>query len=80
VAEGNLPEQLRRYWIAGPGAAKIRWGQSGDFDRCITNIQAEVTKGGDKPLPDRIIKGLCATLHRQATGATPGHASGERKD
>jgi hypothetical protein len=79
MADGNLPEQLRRYWVAGPGAARIKWGTSGDFDRCIVNIQGEITNDGRKPLPDRIIKGLCATLHREATGFTPGHAPGERK-
>lgn len=47
-----------------------------DFDRCISAIQAEVSEDG-KPLSDRVIKGLCATLHKINTGATPGHAAGE---
>lgn len=73
----GLPPQLLRYWLAGPGAAKIGWGTSGDFERCIVNVQAEVSKDGP-PLPDHVIKGLCATLHKMATGARPGQAPGEK--
>ena len=69
--------RLKSYWAEGPGAAKIAWGVPGDFDRCILNIQEAVTKGGNKPLGDHMIKGLCAELHKRATGATPGHAPGE---
>ena len=29
-------ERLMRYWAEGEGAAKIRWGEAGDFDRCVT--------------------------------------------
>jgi hypothetical protein len=70
-------ERLKTYWAEGAGAAKIRWGIEGDFDRCITNIQEAVTKHG-APLPDHMIKGLCAELHKRATGATPGHAASEQ--
>lgn len=76
AAGTGLPPQLIRYWTAGAGGAKIRWGVAGDFDRCITAIQAEVAEDG-KPLSDRVVKGLCATLHKIATGASPGHAPGE---
>lgn len=72
----GLPPQLIRYWTAGAGGAKINWGVAGDFDRCIAAIQSEVSDSG-KPLPDHVIKGLCATLHKVATGATPGHAPSE---
>lgn len=71
-------ERLKHYWAEGPGAAKIRWGIPGDFDRCIVNIQEAATKGGNKPLPDQMIKGLCAELHKRATGFPPGHAPGEQ--
>jgi hypothetical protein len=77
AAGTGLPAQLLRYWTAGAGGAKIRWGESGDFDRYILNVQAEVSKDG-KPLPDHVVKGLCATLHKVATGATPGHAASEQ--
>lgn len=73
-----MPASLKRYWLTGAGAAKIRWGEGGDFMRCVTAINAEITKHGRKPLPDHEIKGLCANLHREATGATPGNAPGER--
>jgi hypothetical protein len=31
---GGMPHQLRTYWTAGPGAAKIRWGSPGAMTRC----------------------------------------------
>jgi hypothetical protein len=76
AAGTGMPPQLIRYWTVGEGGAKIRWSTPGDFDRCVRHIQEEVTKGG-APLSDRVVKGLCATLHKVATGATPGHAAGE---
>jgi hypothetical protein len=56
--DGNA-ERLKKYWTEGEGAAKIRWGVPGDFDRCVSHIQAAVSKHG-APLPDHEIKGLCA--------------------
>lgn len=70
-------ERLMRYWAEGEGAAKIRWGEGGDFQRCITEVQEAITKHGRAPLPDGEIKGLCSNLHQRATGARPGHAPGE---
>lgn len=71
-------ERLKAYWAEGEGAAKIGWGVPGDFDRCIAQVQTAVTDGGKPPLPPNMIKGLCAELHKRATGATPGHAPGEQ--
>lgn len=31
-------EQLRRYWLYGKGAAKIRWGTPGAWRRCYRNV------------------------------------------
>jgi hypothetical protein len=76
AAGTGLPPQLIKYWTVGAGAVKIDWGVPGDFDRCVANIQAEVSEHG-APLSDRVIHGLCATLHKIATGASPGHAPGE---
>lgn len=77
MAEGTrMPPQLIKYWLTGPGAAKINWNVPGDFDRCVTAIQAEVSEDGP-PLSDRVVKGLCATLHKMATGGSPGHGSAE---
>ena len=72
-------ERLMTYWAEGPGAAKIRWGVPGDFDRCILEVQKAVTDGGQPPLPDHMIKGLCSNLHQRATGARPGHAPSEQR-
>jgi hypothetical protein len=68
--------RLVEYWTHGEGAAKIRWGQPGDFDRCIRNVEEAVTKHGGTPLPPNEIKGFCSRLHVRATGAGPGHAPG----
>lgn len=64
---GNT-ERLMRYWAEGAGAAKVRWGEPGDFDRCVTELGKYVGPG--------IVKGLCSNLHQRATGARPGHAPG----
>ncbi len=76
--DAKSTERLKAYWRNGPGAARIAWNTPGDFDRCVANIQEAVTKGSHTPLPDVMIKGLCATLHREATGATPGNAPGDK--
>lgn len=79
MAEGTgLPPQLVAYWTKGEGAGKINWGVPGDFDRCVVAIQEAVTSDGKKPLADRVVKGLCSTLHVVATGARPGQAPGEK--
>lgn len=70
-------DRLKNFWAHGKGAAEIGWGVDGDFDRCRVLIQQAVTKGGHAPLPPNMINGLCANLHREATGAMPGHAPGE---
>lgn len=61
-------ERLKVYWTEGAGAAKIRWGVPGDFDRCVVQLGKYVSPG--------IVKGLCANLHKRATGGWPGHAPG----
>jgi hypothetical protein len=77
AAGTGLPPHLLKYWTAGPGAAKIARNSPGDFNRCRVEIQAAITKDGEAPLSDRVISGLCATLHKLATGATPGNAAGD---
>lgn len=80
MAEGTqLPPALIKYWTAGEGAAKIRFGESGDFARCKVEIQKAITKDGKPPLPDHVLSGLCSTLHVIAThGFRPGHAPTEQ--
>lgn len=58
---GNA-EVLFRYWTKGEGAAKIRWGEDGDFDRCVKHLTGKVSDP----------KGLCNVLHRRALGVAPG--------
>ncbi len=62
-------ERLMTYWAEGEGAAKIGWGASGDFDRCVAEL--------GKYVGPSIVNGLCSNLHLRATGARPGHAAGE---
>jgi len=62
----GMPLQLQRYWIAGKGAAKIRWNVPGDFLRCVRQLTKYFPKDP---------KGLCNILHTKATGGPPGHGS-----
>lgn len=62
-------ERLMKYWAEGKGAAKIRWGVGGDFDRCRAEL--------GKYVGPEVLDGLCSNLHKRATGARPGHAPGE---
>ncbi len=64
-------ERLKRYWAHGPGAAKIRWGVAGDFDRCRREVGKYLKTPGQ-------INGYCALRHHDATGAWPGHAPTEQ--
>jgi hypothetical protein len=73
----GLPPQLIATWTHGKMSKEINWGVPGDFDRCRVAINAEITSDGKPPLPDHVISGLCATLHKIATGARPGHAASE---
>jgi len=54
--------ELKAYWTHGKGAAKIRWGTDGDFNRCVRHLGKYV----EDP------KGLCNTYHVAALGAPPG--------
>jgi hypothetical protein len=67
----GMPAQLQRYWLAGKGAAKIRWNVPGDFKRCVRAIT--------KYFPTEP-EGLCNILHTKATGGPPGHGSAEKRD
>lgn len=65
------PQALFEYWTHGAGALKIRWGQPGDFDRCVRELSEHVGPG--------VVKGLCSNLHQRATGARPGRAASEQR-
>ena len=62
-------ERLRAWAVSGPGRQLFQWGTPGDFGRCEAFYK-------DK-MPNHMIPGWCATLHKLATGAAPGHAPGE---
>jgi hypothetical protein len=62
-------ERLMHYWAEGKGAAKLHWGVPGDYDHCL----AELGKYVHDP---HMLHGLCANLHKRATGGWPGHAPG----
>lgn len=63
--------RIKAYWSKGEGAAKIKWGTDGDFDRCVTHLSKYVGPG--------VVKGLCANLHHEAMGTWPGDHDGDGK-
>ena len=64
--------RIRRYWVRGEGAAKIRWGEGGDFNRC----RAQLAKYVQNP---EWLAGLCANMHKEALGIWPAqHAASAR--
>lgn len=65
VGEGRIPPALGKYWTRGEGAAKIRWGTDGSFKRCVRLLSIKVKKLGID------VEGLCANLHKRATGEWP---------
>ena len=68
---GNA-EKLRRYWTRGKGALKIRWGQPGDWKRCVRYLS--------KYLGPRS-KGYCQLRHKEALGIyTATHAKRHKKN
>ena len=72
---GHFPHQLAEWWERGAGAAKIRWGQGGDFDRCVRLAVEEAHMD-----PERA-KGFCAERHHAATGMWPAtHAAMVKKE
>lgn len=56
-------EKLRRYWTFGRGGAKIRWGEPGDWSRCVRHLS--------KFLGVRA-KGYCQLRHHDALGIYTG--------
>jgi len=54
-------ERLHEYWVHGEGAAKIRWGEPGDFDRCVRHLGKYI---GDP-------QGYCNLAHHAALGIYP---------
>lgn len=63
-------ERLRAWAIGPEGQKTFRWGTPGDFRRCENFYKGKV--------PERMIPGWCARLHKLATGNVPGQAPTER--
>lgn len=81
ITHPRATARIRRYWVKGKGAAKIKWGAPGDFNRCRTQLAKYVQN------PDWLA-GLCANMHKEALGFWPGEhhssrgltASGEKRE
>jgi len=56
-----MPPQLKRYWLHGAGAAKIRWGEGGDYDRAVAALLAA-------GVPAKYVHGIAGNLHEAALG------------
>ena len=62
-------ERLHEYWVHGAGAAKIRWGEPGDFDRCVLHLGKFISDP----------QGYCNLAHHAALGIYPAtHAAMEK--
>jgi HK97 family phage prohead protease len=63
-------ERLHEYWVHGEGAAKIRWGSPGDFQRCVDHLGKFIKNP----------QGYCNLAHHAALGFYPAtHAAMEHK-
>jgi hypothetical protein len=62
-------QRIRTYWVKGKGAAKIKWGVPGDFNRC----RSQLVKYVQNP---EWLAGLCANMHKEALGFWPGGETG----
>lgn len=56
-------QRLRSYWVHGEGAAKIKWGAPGDFNRCRLQLAKYVNPA--------FLAGTCANLHKEALKIWP---------
>lgn len=65
--QSRLGGELEDYWVRGEGAAKIRWGTEGSFDRCVRALREHFPSDTE---------GLCANLHHEATGKWPAEGKG----
>jgi hypothetical protein len=69
-------KRIHDYWVSGPGAAKIRWGEPRDFYRCRTEVGEEI--GESSPAKLRYINQICAQWHHDAIGLWPGGEDNHR--
>lgn len=60
-------KKLIDYWVHGGGAAKVNWGSPGGFTRCVAQLGPKLRANS----PGVDVKGMCANLHKAATGKWP---------
>jgi hypothetical protein len=72
ITNPRATERIRRYWTHGKGAAKIKWGIPGDFNRC----RRQLAKYVQNP---EWLAGLCANMHKEAIGVWPGQEDGGKR-
>jgi HK97 family phage prohead protease len=71
AGDAAATERLHEYWVHGEGAAKIRWGEPNDFDRCVRHLGKYI----------RDPEGYCNLAHHAATGMWPAqHAELVKKE
>lgn len=64
VTNPEETERIHRYWTKGKGAAKIRWGTSGDFTRAVRYLR--------KYIEPQYLNRTAAQWHHDALGYWPG--------
>lgn len=62
-------ENFRLYWTVGPGAALIGYGTSGQFERCVAQLEKHMSTDN--------AKGYCANRIKEVTGEWPGAHHGK---
>lgn len=71
VTHPKQTARIRRYWVQGKGAAKIRWGVPGDFNRCRRQLAKYIPNA-------HFLAGTCANMHKEAISLWPGRETGRR--
>lgn len=67
--------ELKRWWAFNPkGRAKWKPGVPGDFDRLVRELKRAIKT----PMPEPVLKGLAANIHKMALGAWPGREHGKK--
>lgn len=72
VTHPKATERIRRYWVRGKGAAKIRWGMPGDFNRCRKQLAKYIKNPA-------WLAGACANMHKEAILLWPGQEDGKHE-
>lgn len=68
--DAEAVQRLKNAYTKGKLAVQIRWGEPGDFMRCV--------KIASKYLSPDKAKGFCANRHKEAIGSWPGREGGKK--